>query len=512
MIAPPRANPAPHWGRGRIAMPRHYRNGKFPGDCVEVIRYNRDRGMPQQRGHACMPPKASELFKGFLRSPFFYLNDKGQITLYPAGQARKKGNCPERSPRSFLLTQERDIYVIYEAAIVKDEYDEFKEPYLPARYKEVVRKKKQRRLLKKIGMIAITFIALVVVFILISGFFSGTAQPAPTPTPAVTSLPIPATAPPAATTIPTITPVKTTLAPTETILKPDTITTVTTTETPEPVLTASANTYITPTGDTAPTITEKQAQAIALAAFPDQPAGSMSVELATSPDFGRVWKYTLRADTTVEASGLLDAETGMIDTYNRTIQQGGRPQNPVLTLGNARQIADSTINNRNNGILSINMSDGHYIPLSTQSGNVAGSYRFVYNRIIQDYPCDVDGFIVSVDAVTGAITEYLQHWQTPDNAFMVLEDPVVPKYDATYTVQAKAKSIYPASVPGLRILSADRRWKDKHDPATTPRPSSIPLAWKVVFDDDTLRASGASPAVCWVDASSGEIIEITYKH
>jgi hypothetical protein len=395
---------------------------------------------------------------------------------------------------------------------VKDDYDEFNEPYLPARYKELVRKKKQRRLLKKIGMIAIAVIALGVVFILLSGFFSGTSPPAPTPIPAVTSLPTTAAAPPVVTTLPTVTPVKTTLAPMGTLLKPDTVTTVTTTETPEPVLTASANTYITPKSDTTPKITEKQAQAIALAAFPDQPAGSMSVELAASPDFGQVWKYTLRADTTVEASGLLDAETGMIITYNRTIHPGGRSQNPALTLGNARQIADSTINNRNNGILSINMSDGHYIPLSTQSGNVAGSYRFVYNRIIQDYPCDVDGFIVSVDAVTGAITEYMQRWQTPDNAFMILDDPVIPRYDATYTVQAKAKSIYPASVPGLRVLSAERRWKDKHTPGTTPRPSSIPLAWKVVFDDDTIRASGASPAVGWVDTRSGEIIEITYNH
>jgi hypothetical protein len=333
------------------------------------------------------------------------------------------------------------------------------------------------------------------------------------PTPTLTALQTKAAATTVSPTISAATPVKTSVPTTGTTTKPTTVTAVTTTETPEPVQTASANTYVTPKGDTSPKITEKQAQAIALAAFPDLPAGSISVDLATRPDFGQVWKYTLRADTTVEASGLLDAETGMILTFNRTIHPGGRPQNPVLTLGNARQVADSTINNRNNGILSINMSDGHYVPLSTQSGNVAGSYRFVYNRIIQDYPCDVDGFIVSVDAVTGVITEYMQRWQTPDNAFMIIEDPVIPKYDATYTVQAMAKSIYPSSISGLRILSADRRWKDNHDPATTPRPSSIPLAWKVVFDDETIRAkTGAPPAVGWVDTHSGELTEITYQH
>jgi uncharacterized protein with PQ loop repeat len=283
---------------------------------------------------------------------------------------------------------------------VKDDYDEFNEPYLPARYKEIVRKKKQRRLLKKIGMIAVVIIAIAVVCFVLSGIFGGFPQPVPTPlpTPTLTALQTTAAATTVSPTISAATPVKTSVPTTGTTTKPTTVTAVTTTETPEPVQTASANTYVTPKGDTSPKITEKQAQAIALAAFPDLPAGSMSVELATNPDFGQVWKYTLRADTTMEASGLLDAETGTIVTFNRTIHPGGRPQNPVLTLGNARQIADSTINNRNNGILSINMSDGHYVPLSTQSGNVAGSYRFVYNRIIQDYPCDVDGFIVSVDA------------------------------------------------------------------------------------------------------------------
>jgi hypothetical protein len=396
---------------------------------------------------------------------------------------------------------------------VKDDSDEFNEPYLPARYKEIVRKKKQRRLLKKIGMIAIAVIAVIVVYIVLNGVFTGSPQPAPSPTQSPT---------------PTVTPLQTTAATTTTTPMPSAIpaktavptnsattksTTVTTTETPEPILTARAGTYVTPKEDTSPKITEKQAKVIALAAFPNLPAGDMTVELATSADFGQVWKYTLRAGTTTEAYGLLDAETGSIATFNRTIHPGARPQNPVLTQGNARQIADSTINSRNNGILSINMSAARYVPLATPGGNVAGSYRFIYNRIIQDHPCDADGFIVSVDAVTGAITEWVQRWQTPDNAFMLAEEAVEPRYDATYTVQAKAKSIYPSSISTLHILSADVRWKDRHDPATIPRPSTIPLAWKIVFDDETIRANQKlSPGVGWVDAQTGELLEITYQH
>jgi len=400
---------------------------------------------------------------------------------------------------------------------VKDNSDDFNEPYLPERYKEIVRKKKQARLLKKIGMIAVAVFAVIVVVMLVSGFFAGSPQPAssPTlsPTPAATILPNTAAATTIATPRQTVSPVMTGIPVTIITTKPAiTAAAVTTTATPEPILTARAGTIVT-LNTQAPQITEKQAEGIALVAFPNLPAGKMKGELVTDPDFGQVWKFTLRADTTVEASGLIDAETGSVVTFNRTIHAGGRSQNPVITMGNARQIADSTINNRNNGILSINMSDGRYLPLATQSGNVAGTYRFVYNRIIQDYPCDFDGFVVSVDAISGEITEYVQRWQTPDNAFMIIETPVVVRYDAIYTVQAKAKTLYPSSISGLSIISAEKCWKDKHDPATTPRPSSIPLGWKVVFTDETIQAkAGAAPAVGWVDTHSGEIIEFTYQH
>ncbi|MGB9176184.1 MAG: hypothetical protein WCB46_05545 [Methanoregula sp.] len=399
---------------------------------------------------------------------------------------------------------------------MKDDSDDFNEPYLPPRYKEIVRKKKQRRLLKKIGMIAIAVIAVVVVYIVLSGALTGPPQPPPSPTPSPTPTVTPQETTAAATPtvpLPTTIPFTTVVPATGTTTKPTAGTTIATTDTTEPIQTARAGVIVTPTDTTSPKITEKQAKAIALAAFPSLPTGDLTVDLTNSADFGQVWKYTLRADTTTEASGLLDAETGTIVTFNRTIHPGARSQNPALTLENAREIAESTINSRNNGILSINMSDSRYIPLATPGGNVAGSYRFVFNRVIQDHPTDADGFIVSVDAVTGAITEWVQRWQTPENAFMIAEEAEVPRYDATYTVQAKAKSMYPSSISTLHILSADIRWKDRHDPATTPRPGTIPLAWKIVFDDDSIRANPAlSPGVGWVDAQTGELLEITYQH
>lgn len=392
--------------------------------------------------------------------------------------------------------------------------DEFDEPYLPARYREIVRKKKQRRLLKKIAMIAVAVIAIIIVFFIVSGIFAGSPQlspePAPVLSPAVTTTLPAATV--TATSVTTMTTIPTTVPTTAAIAQPDTVVIVTTTEMPEPILTARAASYVTPVAGE-PEISEKQAQAIAAVAFPNLPAGKTTVDLTTDPSFGQVWKFTLQAGPVTEASGLIDAGTGTVVTFNRTIHPGGRPQNPVLSQGNARQIADSTINDRNTGILSVNMSDGRYIPLPTAGGSVAGTYRFVYDRIIQDYPCDTDGFIVSIDAVTGAVTEWVQYWESPDNAFMILDTPTVPKYDAIFAVQAKAKTIYPGSISSLQVISAERVWKDGHAPGTTPRPSSIPLAWKVVFTDETIRTnSPGQPGVGWVDTYTGEIIDITYQH
>jgi hypothetical protein len=80
-------------------------------------------------------------------------------------------------------------------------------------------------------------------------------------------------------------------------------------------------------------------------------------------------------------------------------------------------------------------------------------------------------------------------------------------------VLQKAQETYPALASGLRILSAEIRWKDQHPAGITPRPGSIPLGWKIEFDDDIIRAnSSAEPAVAWVDVQTGSILDFEYRH
>jgi hypothetical protein len=145
---------------------------------------------------------------------------------------------------------------------------------------------------------------------------------------------------------------------------------------------------------------------------------------------------------------------------------------------------------------------------------IAGVYVFVYKRIISDVPCDSDGLTLVVDSVAGTVVEYRKSWNLPENAVASLSEPAISKDAAIKTVQQEAMKIYPASAASLRILSAELRWKDHHNPdKIVPGSGSIPLAWKVQFDDEVIRAQQwPNPGTGWVDAQNGTLLEMYYRH
>jgi hypothetical protein len=259
-------------------------------------------------------------------------------------------------------------------------------------------------------------------------------------------------------------------------------------------------------------ITAQQAQDIAGKAFATARPDRVRVRYHAGPGTGRTWNFTIMKGTGAIITGTLDAETGLISSFTRPLRKPGRPAEPVLDLPAARKIADQYLPDRN-GPVAVTLIDGRYFPLGSPSDPVAGQYIFVYRRVVNDFPCDMDGFIVGVDAVNGEITAYDRHWNAPDNAFSVTSEPLVIKREATFAVLQKAQETYPALASGLRILSAEIRWKDQHPAGITPRPGSIPLGWKIEFDDDIIRAnSSAEPAVAWVDVQTGSILDFEYRH
>jgi hypothetical protein len=240
---------------------------------------------------------------------------------------------------------------------------------------------------------------------------------------------------------------------------------------------------------------------------------TVRVRYDNSPSSLRTWIFTVNRDNTTLLTGTLDPETGQLLSFSRTISWEGRPADPLLDISAAQKIAYRYIIDKNQGPLPLNMSESRYNPLKVIQKQVAGQYVFVYNRIVQGIPCDSDGFIISVDSVSGEITGYDRHWNSPDIAFSLAIDPLVTRYEAIFSILQRAKETHPESVNELSIVSAEIRWKDHQPAAALPRPGSIPMAWKIQFTDDIILARQLpSPAVGWIDVQTGKILDFYYPH
>ncbi|MFA4861822.1 hypothetical protein [Methanoregula sp.] len=263
-------------------------------------------------------------------------------------------------------------------------------------------------------------------------------------------------------------------------------------------------------GQDAVKITAEQAKRIVTTSFRSQKPDTVRVRYRDIPTTPGSWDFFLVKMNTTFLSGSLDPETGQIISFSNRIPAGGQPAAPVISLAEAQRIADQTIAGWN-GPISINMSAGTFESQKENGTPVAGRYVFEYDRIILDIPCEGDGFTVTIDPVTGDITGYERRWNNPDNAFSIASEPLVTKREATFAILQKTMEISPESINSVRILSTQLQWKDQHAPGVTPRPGSIPLAWNVAFDDETLRATTPPmTATGWVDAQTGTILGMDY--
>jgi hypothetical protein len=260
-------------------------------------------------------------------------------------------------------------------------------------------------------------------------------------------------------------------------------------------------------------ITADKAKYLVTEAFPLLHPERVQVRYNNSPDSAQAWVFTMYRDNSTILSGAMDTETGHIFSFTRNIPWEGRQTDPLLDMNAAQKIADRYIFEKNRASLALNMSEARYTPLQFPQKTVAGNYVFIYNRMVQDIPCDTEGFTISVDSLTGEISGYNRRWNIPDSAFSLAADPLVTRTGATFAVLKKAQETYPTAVDGLAIISAEIRWKDNLSQGSTPRPGSIPQAWKVLFTDEVIHAKPlSSPAVGWVDVQTGKILDFYYEH
>jgi hypothetical protein len=260
-------------------------------------------------------------------------------------------------------------------------------------------------------------------------------------------------------------------------------------------------------------ITIDQAKLRARQAFPAWTIDRVRIQYVDGTQYVRSWEFYLYKDDRELVHGSLDADTGELSTYAIGVTRMGRPENPSITIDAAQQVADREIEERN-GVIPIVLSDSRLDPLGMPGEKIAGRYVFVYHRVIQNVPCDSDGFTIVVDSVAGNVIEYRKSWSLPENAVAASSKPAITKDAAIKTIEQEAATIYPASIASLEIVSAELRWKDFHNPdKVVPAPGSIPLAWKVQFDDESIRAQQwPNPATGWVDAQNGTLLDMYYRH
>jgi len=261
------------------------------------------------------------------------------------------------------------------------------------------------------------------------------------------------------------------------------------------------------------TITAENAKTIAMEMFPLIRTDGVRVRYNNNPDSVRAWVFTMFLDNTTILTGSLDPETGQLISFTRSIPWEGRQADPLVSVNAAQKIADRYILEKNEASLHLNMTEVYYVPLQVSQKTVAGHYDFIYNRIVQEIPCDKDGLTISVDSLNGDVTGFERRWNSPDSAFSIAMDPLVTRSVAISAVLKKAEETYPSSRNGITIISAETRWKDDQSHGTIPRPGSIPQAWKVVFTDEIIREKiSSSPAVAWIDIQTGKILDFSYQH
>lgn len=265
-------------------------------------------------------------------------------------------------------------------------------------------------------------------------------------------------------------------------------------------------------GEETAAIPKEMVSEVALAEFPNEGVSTPGIWYDDNPQEGSVWRFTLASGNMTLVSGSVDATKGEIRAFTRNIPLYGRPADPALTQEMAQAIAEKYVTARSSG-LPLVLTSSRYDRWGTESVPAAGMYTFFWERRYLDYPVDTDGITVVVDALNGDIIGYDKRWTTAEYAFSQAIVPTVARHDATYAAMEGARAVYPDQIGSVRILLSELRWNNGQMKGTIPRPGSVPLAWKIVFDDEILRTNASlAPGVAWIDIQTGNVTALEYRH
>jgi hypothetical protein len=260
-------------------------------------------------------------------------------------------------------------------------------------------------------------------------------------------------------------------------------------------------------------ISEDAAASVVVSVFPDMAAPSVTSWYHETPGTGAVWNIVLSSGNLSYLAASVDATTGEIVAFSRIVPHAGRQPEAAVSMDAALKTATRYISDHNGGELPLNLTASGYEAWGTPSDPAAGRYVFSWEREFLDYPVDTDYLSVAVDSLDGQVIGYEKHWTTQNFAFSQTIEPLVAGRDATFAVMLAAKERYPDSVESVHILSSGIRWNNANSAGTSQRPGSVPLEWKIVFDDAAIRANTSLAAgTGWVDIQTGNVTALEYRH
>lgn len=239
---------------------------------------------------------------------------------------------------------------------------------------------------------------------------------------------------------------------------------------------------------------ESAASAIVHTEIPAAETPMRGILIGDAPD-DQVWEFQISSKE--QESGVIgiDAETGeVVYAYGEIAERAGI--NTGISTEEAGKIAGNHL--RGEGVEeTLTAPEVSYEP--PHAAGEIGRYRVAYTRVIDGIP-SLDGVLFFIDPEAGTVLGYHIKWDLPET----IETDPTPTLSA-----AEAGEILTTAMEEKRgsermeILSTELWWYDREG-------EQISLAWKVEFEDDSIRSYETDPASAWIDAHTGEELLLNY--
>ncbi|WP_161937573.1 YcdB/YcdC domain-containing protein [Methanoculleus thermophilus] len=265
---------------------------------------------------------------------------------------------------------------------------------------------------------------------------------------------------------------------------------------------------------------EEEARSLAVAALEREMPGIRIERMVAEPydvqTYGDVWRFRVKAEDDPDLEGdisvWIDAADGEM-VYFLDGRDYYRPADPSVTIEAAEEIANAYLRERKESS-DVVKTVAVLSTVDTPLGSRNGPYHFVYQRSIDGVLCLYDGVTLDIDSIDGRVVSYHKAWRVSDNDTTADPDPSITEDAAQERVLAYLNDTYGTDPGEIVIRATELRWYDlAARQRRSQEPVSVPLAWRIEFDDERYRSQDPPrTTTVWIDAHSGEILSAAYDN